>query len=729
MRTHTYSERDYAFGQAMLTLRTAMNLTQAGLAQLLGVSRGAVLGWEAGSSYPKAEHLKGFIALGVELHAWTLGHEEEEIRALWYAAHQKVLLDAPWLFSLLDERPPPLLRIEPAPVEGTRPVDQPVAGSAHTQRVDWDDALDVPSFYGRKSELADLSQWVVQERCRLVSVLGLGGIGKSALSVTLMHQVAEHFEVVLFRSLRDAPSCEAWLADCLQVLSPQPLAEMPASLPGRLSLLLERLRERRALLVLDNLEALLQEGDIGGHYRPGFEEYGYVLRRVGETIHQSCLLLTSREKPVGLVLLEGTHTPTRTLRLAGLDAVAGAQVLAEKEVVGTSQDLARLIEAYAGNPLALKVVAETIADLFAGQFGSFLKQGTVLFGRIEELLAEHFARLSAEEQSVLLWLAIAREPLGLEELQALFVAPGPAEQVLVAVESLRRRSLIERGKLPGTFTLHPVVLEYVTGLLIEEATGEIKQQQLDRLLEHGLELAGAKEYVRQTQERLILAPILARLRRAYPGRGEVEEHLLALIALLRERSQDAQGYGPANLVALLRELRGHLRGLDLSQLALRGAYLQGVEMQDATLSGATFRDTIFTEAFDAAWAVATSLNGQYWAAGGRRGEVRVWREAGRTLYLVWQAHTDTVSALAFRPDERRLASGSWDGTITLWELERGTSLWTVGHTSSILSLAFTPDGRALASSSGNEATVRLWDAKTGTLLETLPHSAPVFSVA
>src|SRR6266487_2870763 len=50
------------------------------------------------------------------------------------------------------------------------------------------------------------------------------------------------------------------------------------------------------------------------------------------------------------------------------------------------------------------------------------------------------------------------------------------------------------------------------------------------------------------------------------------------------RGQDtaAQGYGPANLVALLRLLRGDLRGLDLSHLALRGAYLQGVEMQDST---------------------------------------------------------------------------------------------------------------------------------------------------
>ncbi len=64
MRTHTYRERDYAFGQAIVTLRTAMNLTQVELARFLGVSRGAVLGWEAGGSYPKAESLKYFIALG-----------------------------------------------------------------------------------------------------------------------------------------------------------------------------------------------------------------------------------------------------------------------------------------------------------------------------------------------------------------------------------------------------------------------------------------------------------------------------------------------------------------------------------------------------------------------------------------------------------------------------------------------------------------------------------------
>jgi transcriptional regulator with XRE-family HTH domain len=242
----SYGERDYAFGQMMLTLRASIGLTQAGLAERLGVSRRAVAQWEGGLAYPKAAHLKRLLSLGIQQQAFAAGHEAEEIRALWKAAHQKVLLDELWLAELLSQQRPPPLFATPQPIEQTIARDQAMAQSTGGPRVDWGDALAVPSFYDREEELASLSQWVVQERCRVVSVLGLGGIGKSALAITLMHQVAQHFEVVLWRSLRDAPSCEALLEDCLQVLAPEPLADAPASLDGRLGLLLNYLREGRA---------------------------------------------------------------------------------------------------------------------------------------------------------------------------------------------------------------------------------------------------------------------------------------------------------------------------------------------------------------------------------------------------------------------------------------------------------------------------------------------------
>src|SRR5260221_342858 len=101
MKGSSYRERDYAFGQAMLTLRITIGLTQAGLAKHLDVSRKAVGEWEAGLTYPKVEHLKAFITLAVEQQAFPAGREEEEVRTFWQAAHQKVLLDEAWLAALL----------------------------------------------------------------------------------------------------------------------------------------------------------------------------------------------------------------------------------------------------------------------------------------------------------------------------------------------------------------------------------------------------------------------------------------------------------------------------------------------------------------------------------------------------------------------------------------------------------------------------------------------------
>src|SRR5262249_1715047 len=101
------SERDYLFGSTILSLRTAIGLKQAELANLLGISRLAVGKWEGGINYPKSEHLKKVIALGVKYQAFPAGREAEEIRALWKAAHQKMSLDEDWLSTLLSEPPSP----------------------------------------------------------------------------------------------------------------------------------------------------------------------------------------------------------------------------------------------------------------------------------------------------------------------------------------------------------------------------------------------------------------------------------------------------------------------------------------------------------------------------------------------------------------------------------------------------------------------------------------------
>src|SRR5437660_5038094 len=127
MKRSSYSERDYALGQVMLSLRTVLGLTQAGLAKHLGVSRRAVGEWEVGSSYPKAEHLKALMALAIQHQAFPAGREAEEIRAFWQAARQKLLLDETWLSALLSQQIPPLTPVAPLPAEHTTGIDHVLA--------------------------------------------------------------------------------------------------------------------------------------------------------------------------------------------------------------------------------------------------------------------------------------------------------------------------------------------------------------------------------------------------------------------------------------------------------------------------------------------------------------------------------------------------------------------------------------------------------------------------
>src|SRR5256714_7511702 len=467
VKSYSYHERDYAFGQLVLTLRTTIGLTQAGLAELLHVHRRAVAGWEAGSSYPKADHLKELITLAVQQQAFAAGGEEEEIRALWKAAHQKVLLDEDWLRDLL--APPESIQLFP---QARPPGAQPGAEPSAFPRVDWVEALDTSHFAGREVEVAELTQWIVQERCRLVSLLGMGGIGKSMLASYLGQRLAQEFEAVLWRSVRDAPSCEELVADCITFFSQTPPAAFPISLEQRITQLVARLQASRCLLVLDNLETLLEGGDREGGYLPGYEGYGRLIGRLAESAHQSCVLVTSREKPMEIEALEGGRSPVRSLRLAGIDEQAAQELLSDKELSGTPAAWQRLVAGYVGNPLALKIVAQAVCDLFGSDRDRFLQEGGPVFNGVRPVLRQQVGRGSPLEPLLLTWLAVLREWTELPTLVQVLHPRVLRTQMLEALEALRRRSLVERGQ-QASFGLQSVVMEYLTDELGERLSEEI----------------------------------------------------------------------------------------------------------------------------------------------------------------------------------------------------------------------------------------------------------------
>jgi hypothetical protein len=428
-------------------------------------------------------------------------------------------------------------------------------------------------------------QWVLDERCRLVGMVGMGGIGKTSIAARLAQDVAPAFERVYWRGLRNAPPVGEWLAGVIAFLSDRRVTP-PEGESNQLAALLQLLRERPSLIVLDNFETMFEPGQVDSRYREDMTGYGSVLRAIGESSHQGCVIVTSREAPPEWTLLDSRSV--RTLELSGLDVSDGQVLLAHKQLSGDQAEWTNLILRYGGNSLALKVVGETIRQVFGGEIGAFLSESSTgaVFGGIRRLLAEQFERSSPLEQTVLRVLAVEREPVTVAEL---FTALGPRSgrgALVESIEALRRRSLAERAEIAGAaaFTLQSVVLEYVTDRLVEAVTDEVARGEPAQLAEQPLIKAQAREYVRQSQERLIGEPILQRLKLEYGAQG-VEPLLLALLDGWRHVTRAEQGFGPGNIVNLLRLLRGDLRGLDLGGLTLRQAYLAGVAAQDLSLAG------------------------------------------------------------------------------------------------------------------------------------------------
>jgi WD40 repeat protein len=595
-------------------------------------------------------------------------------------------------------------------------------------QVDWGEAPRAGIFYGREKELAELKHWIIDDHCQMVAVLGIGGIGKSSLTSNLTVQMKGEFEYVFWRSLQNAPSLEGILKEAIQFLSNQQRIGLPNDTNSQISVLLEYLRDHHCLLVLDNIETILQAGNHAGQYRGGYEEYGRLIQRVGEVEHQSCLLLTSREKPKEFVLLEGETAPVRSLLLSGLQQEEGQRLLSEMGLFGSDKIWAELINLYSGNPLALKLTAEPIRELFGGDIASFLKKGEALVGDIYDILDEQFHRLAEVEQAVMYWLAIEREAVSLDNLKEDIVHLATKRTLLEALKSLRRRSMIE-GSGVASFTLQPVIMEYVTDRFVEKVTEEIEIGNIRLLGSHALMKAQAKEYVRESQVRLIITPILERLLLSR-GKEGIEKKLSSMLSALREIYFQLQGYAAGNILNLLVQLQADLHSCDFSHLAIWQAYLRGTALRDANFAQADLRNCIFTDTFGNIPSVAFSPDGKLLAAGTARGEIWIWQVTNNIPLLNWRGHRDDVRCLTFSPDGRILASGSDDQTVQLWDASTGNCLNTLqGHTGPVQSVAISPDGKLLASCS-RDRTIRLWNVSTGEWSSILQgHESTIRSVA
>ena len=417
-------------------------------------------------------------------------------------------------------------------LEGTRTV-------AARSRQDWGEAPEVSVFYGRTEELETLKRWIVEDKCRLVALLGMTGIGKTALSVQLAEQIQDRFDYFIWRSLRRQPAVEDLLDELIYCLSKQGKTSVPNNLNDQISRLLECLNESRCLVVLDNLETLLQPKDLAGNYAKEHQGYGELLWRLGEERHQSCIVIISREKPKEISLLEGEDLKVCSLRIKGLELKYAAEILKANKLAD-EDDFEGLIEIYRGNPLALKIVTNKIKDIFGGSVAEFLAQDITLSQDIRKLIDKEFERLSKEEIEIVRWMAILDAPVVLAHLKTYL--PELESKLFEALESLWQRSLLEKNT--EGFTLPTVVLDYLQEQLIEEVYHSILNPKLDKM-------EPIDKYDWSLNESLS-EKLIERLRKMVRNENRLQEQLNQIQAKLPEKSLVEVGYAEEN-IQLLRE--------------------------------------------------------------------------------------------------------------------------------------------------------------------------------
>jgi hypothetical protein len=304
-------------------------------------------------------------------------------------------------------------------------------------------------FFGRTEELKILSNWI--EENRLITIVGLGGIGKTYLSLKLLEQAQEKFEFVIYKNLEDYPTLKELIYDILESL------DIEAFKKDLRTSLLEALSTHSCLIVLDQGQSLFRSQRLAGEYLPQHKEYITFFELIAKLNHKSCIIFNTWDVPREVIKLKADHHPVKLFYLTGMDE--NATEILKEQGCSDEESWLELLELYQGNPLWLKLVSILIKDIFNGSVSKYLQGELVLPEDLKDLLTIQFERLTETEKILLLWLSEEDSPLTITQI--LNKHPISRSELSNSLQSLLRRFLVEKWEDEETnFTLSPIIKEY-----------------------------------------------------------------------------------------------------------------------------------------------------------------------------------------------------------------------------------------------------------------------------
>ncbi len=342
-------------------------------------------------------------------------------------------------------------------IPNSHPPNQETSNSkpTKTSHQDLSEMPELGNFFDRTPELQTLTTWILQQNCRLITLTGISGIGKTSLAVQLVKQIKHEFEYAVWCSIDEFPTIDKFQSNLIQIFTNSEKLDSSPTNQKRLPLI-KYLQNHRCLIVLDDVHNLFCSGELAGKYKPEYEEYRSLFKQIEKLSHQSCFLLIGWEQPREVTQVKNQNTPTRTLQLKGLDIAAGREILRDcgLEEIDNSE---ALIHRYEGNPLWLKSVANLIQELGIGATELLLDDTILLPEDLKDVLQQQFYRTSELEKQVMSLLATENQPVNLAKL--LEKGQISSSDLLNALQSLSRRCLIEKeGSL---YTLQPVLKQYI----------------------------------------------------------------------------------------------------------------------------------------------------------------------------------------------------------------------------------------------------------------------------